>query len=202
MTFGPTETLTASGAILDFELPRPGIITLRDISTGLCAANRYCGTTIRRAGGPYTVAQHSVVVAKIAERLWKNPVLLLQALLHDAHEAFTGDVTSPLQRAMGSGRGRLLNIQADLDRAIHASIGLALPNEATAERIRHADRVALATEWRDMMPGQCPVAEAPADFHIKPLRWDMAEEQFLKCFDRLSMLAGIRAPKAFHSVFV
>lgn len=59
-----------------------------DIAHSLAQNNRYNGHTIR----PYSVAQHSVLVS------YEVPShLAFQALLHDAHEAYTVDLPSPVK---------------------------------------------------------------------------------------------------------
>lgn len=69
-----------------------GLLTLEDTALAL--------SRIQRFGGhariyPWTVLQHSLLVRDI---LWGNPELtLLKALLHDSHEAITGDIPRPLK---------------------------------------------------------------------------------------------------------
>lgn len=68
-------------------------IDIQDIAHGLALCNRFAGQTSR----PISVAQHSVYAARmIADAL--GPIQLIrQALLHDAAEAFLGDVTKWLK---------------------------------------------------------------------------------------------------------
>lgn len=190
-----TTLITASGQPVNLAMPHTSSIRIRDIAHHLALINRFCGATPL----PYSVAQHSTVVARIVKQVselaaW--PLLALQALLHDAPEYVTGDITTPMQQALGRGREDYSSVDRAVLVAVHHSLGVPLPNEEAAKTIRYADRKAFATEWRDMMTGQCPVDHGlPATFPIKPIPWHAAEEKFLKEFDRLSMLAGIRAPK-------
>ena len=62
---GITCTETASGVIIDLADPQPEDIKLGDICWGLSRQNRYAGHTITKK--PYTIAQHSVEVSRIAE---------------------------------------------------------------------------------------------------------------------------------------
>lgn len=193
-----THATMASGRIINLILPSPDTIDIHDIATGLATANRFNGATARRQSGgvPYTVAQHSTVVSRLVEQLHVEPLIALQALLHDAHEAITGDIITPVQEALGEGREYLLALQRRLDIAIFAGLGVPWPDAESSNTIRFADRKAFATEWRDMMPGQIPDGHpAPANFHVKPVPWHKAEELFLKEWGRLSMLAGVHPPK-------
>lgn len=122
----------------------------------LCRFNGHCQTF-------YSVAQHSVLVADILESSGAaNPLttdgsrLLLYGLLHDAHEAYLGDFTTPVKQALGMacpGMGtELKRIAAGIDAAIFTAAGLdsQMP-EAVANLVHEADLVALATERRDLL---------------------------------------------------
>ena len=190
----------ASGRMIDLIQPDPATVDIRDIAIGLATANRFNGANARRQRGgvPFSVAQHSTVVARLVEQLDAAPLIALQALLHDGHEAITGDMTTPCKEALGDGLHHLLALQRRLDIAIHAGLGVPLPVDiASINTIGFADRRALATEWRDLqVPGPCPKGHpAPANFHVTPLPWHVAEKKFLDQFERLSMLAGIVKPK-------
>jgi len=186
---------TVSGRLVDLAAPAPALIRIRDIAHHLALINRFGGATPL----PYSVAQHSVVVARIAEQVSDEPLLALQALLHDAPEYVTGDITTPMQMALGAGREDYKRVDSAVLAVIHVGLGVPLPDAQAAKTIRYADMKAFATEWRDMMTGQCPVDHGlPVTFGIKPIPWHMAEEKFLKEYDRLSMLAGIQPPKSFN----
>lgn len=79
---------TLSGAKIDFLKPKN--IKLEDLAVGLSRMPRYAGQTERS----YSVAQHSLFVASLV------PELRLQALIHDAQEAFLCDLPTPLKEAM------------------------------------------------------------------------------------------------------
>jgi len=71
------------------ETPNEDIL-IPDIAMGLSMLCRFRGMT----GKFYSVAEHSVLVARHF-LLTGFPDLARLALLHDAHEAYTGDVVSP-----------------------------------------------------------------------------------------------------------
>jgi uncharacterized protein len=80
--------LTFTGARLDLRAPAVELITLRDIAHALSHIGRFCGAGDHIA----TVAQHCVHVS-----LLSPPAAARWALLHDASEAYLGDVSSPLK---------------------------------------------------------------------------------------------------------
>lgn len=78
-----------------FSYANPGPFLMSDIAESLAKTARFRGHT----RGFYSVAEHSVFVAALAERD-KQPTIVQRAcLIHDAHEAYTGDVPSPLKWA-------------------------------------------------------------------------------------------------------
>lgn len=112
------------------------------IATSLAKINRFSGHTDL----PWTVAAHSILV----EGLCRIEHLRGWALLHDAHEAFIGDITSPaLELICGSGDGAAVHqavnsAKGRLDRAI-GSAWACVPQSMNVE-IRRADWIALQAE--------------------------------------------------------
>lgn len=143
-----TAIATVSGRVLNFMEPTIESIGLEDLAAGLAAMPRYAGQTIAR----YSVAQHSLLVARLVE-----PRFRLHALLHDAAEAYMGDVPSPLKDAMRQvqavqGRGSISPydvIEEWVLGAIFARYGIAgdIPDE-----VREADALALAIEAPMLQP--------------------------------------------------
>ena len=156
------------------------------------------------------MAQHSVLVAQITTRaaenaqFWdyrKSRVIGLHALLHDSHEAYLGDVTWPVkhmirgvERRNGSMVDSLLLIDTAIHKAIYEYFGLEWPIPlAFTALIKNADYVALATECRDVLtPGpdltmnlRIPLPE-PESKKIEPLRWELAERQFMDAIAALT----------------
>lgn len=90
----PYAIRTASNRIVDPWHLRPEDIALDDIAQGLAFTNRFLGQT-RSA---FSVAEHSLWVARQVWQRTKDHDLELAGLLHDASEAYLGDVPSPLKR--------------------------------------------------------------------------------------------------------
>ena len=76
-----------SGVTVDLAHPDPRLINLGDLAFALAGIYRWTGTS------RYTVAQHCVHVHELDGRPW--------ALLHDAEEAFVGDVCKGLKKLLG-----------------------------------------------------------------------------------------------------
>lgn len=93
------QTMTASGAMLDIlepvlsDPPMP-----EDIWLGLSRIHRF-GSQLP-AEFEYTVAQHSLLCEWIARQMFGDSLRHLSCLLHDAAEAFIGDIPTPLKHAL------------------------------------------------------------------------------------------------------
>lgn len=130
-----TWILTRSGKHFDYADPQPDQIDIVDIAHGLASENRFAGQTYR----PYTVAQHSLIASRIVP-----PALALEALLHDASEAYMKDLPRPLKGLLPDYRA----VESRVDAAIRAKFEL--PPISSPE-IKQADLVLLATERRDLL---------------------------------------------------
>jgi hypothetical protein len=74
----------------------------------------------------------------------------LRGLLHDAHEAYIGDWSTPLKASFPpSVRGELRKLEARLMTAIGEALGVDLSHESV---VKHADRVALRAEAELLLP--------------------------------------------------
>lgn len=171
-----------------FELlhPDPSRITLEGIADALGGLPRFAMQTAAH----YSVAQHSVLVADNVP-----PAFRKAALLHDAAEAFVGDVTAPLKRAMrelcGGRPSPFDEIEDRVATAVRIRFGL--PLEVSAEEaaaVREADMRALATEYRDVVgEGERPwgLAYEPFETVLRPLSPTAASERFLRVAAELGL---------------
>jgi hypothetical protein len=82
-----TSIYTRSGKWFDLTAPDPALIDPEDLAVGLGNICRFVGQTPY-----YSVAQHSIGVAEEVTRR-NRPDLAFAALLHDAHEAYLGDLS-------------------------------------------------------------------------------------------------------------
>lgn len=175
---------TASGGKFHLHDPSPEEVCLRDIAESLAKACRFNGHTQFF----YSVAQHSCLVMDLLTSVEALPY----GLLHDAHEAYTGDLITPMRHVltMQAGYDVWEEITKDIDRAIHEAFGLKWPPHPTLLKlVEEADRQALATEKRDLM-GKGPSwgirLPRPSQSLIRPWTWPEAHHQFIERFHEIS----------------
>lgn len=90
---------TYTGKYINLLLPKAEDIVIEDIAHALAHICRFNGHCTRH----YSVAQHSVLVAEAVMDACPDapPMLALAALLHDAPEAYCGDIGRNLKRLIG-----------------------------------------------------------------------------------------------------
>lgn len=164
---------TISGQRFHLLNPMPAEVHVRDIAWSLGGIRRYLNHTTR----PWTVAEHSIVVAMIVRELGHDVQTQLAALFHDAAEAYIGDVPSPVKWAMDAvyppastraGSSALRAIERRVENAINQKFSLI--NHHYHRPVKDADLVARATESRDYLP--VPILETeprqpPLPYHIE-----------------------------------
>ncbi len=137
---------TYSGRWFDFRSFAPGDFHLEDIAWALSMQCRYNGMTHRF----YSVAEHSVIVSTHVA-----PAHARHALLHDAAEAYMGDIVSPLKQLMPE----FTAIEARMESAIFERFGVAITTASAAdvkfidEAVYHDECWALLCDPRMSSPG-------------------------------------------------
>lgn len=92
-----TRINTFSGIQFDANNPEYDDVLLEDVAHGLSNVCRYGGQCPRF----YSVAEHSVLVSNLLEYVFQaNHTVQLEGLFHDAHEAYLGDIPTPLKRVL------------------------------------------------------------------------------------------------------
>lgn len=85
---------TYSGKKINLLDPRPEQICIRDIARGLSFNSHFGGQTPQF----FSIAQHCMMVCDLLEPMFgRNPQLMMLGLLHDASEAYLGDMLKPLK---------------------------------------------------------------------------------------------------------
>jgi len=171
----------SSGRIVDILNPHPNDIDFADIVNGLARVQRFGGQINAEH---YSVAEHSVLVSRLCA-----PRNALLGLMHDASEAFVGDVVTPLKRQ------RDVRGYYEIERRWMLAIGRALGvGDALVHLpidVKVADARALQTERRDLYspPRRDESGILPAPWKVKGLRPRRAEKLFRKRFEELT---GVR----------
>lgn len=197
---------TASGKKVSVTNPQASDISIDDIAWALSRIPRFAGHTITEV--PYNVAQHSIYVAELLESALNNKSehadlpfhdlnsagrsqLLLKALLHDAHEAYTGDIPSPIKK-LPELRDTFHKIEQRLDAAIFAQFELDAVTPAEKFIIKHFDKLAQAIEGYQFMPSRGLAWKLPKPSLLliqnfpAPLPPSQAYKKFLFHFEYLS----------------
>ncbi|QYF92808.1 phosphohydrolase [Massilia sp. PAMC28688] len=159
--------------------PRIDQVAIEDIAHGLAYQCRFNGQTQQF----YSVAQHSLIVASLVPT-----DLRLAALLHDAAEAYLGDMVKPLKV--------LLPAFAAIEEAVTAIIATTFAVDfSDYAPIKRADLIALATEKRDLMPHSTERWSYLDDVRPMPQKIvvmgpDDAKQAYLREFKRLVRVSG------------
>lgn len=163
--------------MVDYAAPSPDDIDIIDIAVALSRECRYAG----HASHFYSVAQHSVLCSRLVQ-----PELAIEALLHDAAEAYIKDIPTPLKRILPDYNV----IEERFDIAIRRHFNLP---ETPSAAIKVADNILLVTEVRDLFPvgrvlHKVPIEAEPMSGRIWPLAPETAKDQFMDRFQHLVRL--------------
>ncbi|MGY3495938.1 hypothetical protein [Bradyrhizobium sp. USDA 4502] len=169
---GPSIMLQ-SGAWFDFASPHTSPFTIEDIAQGLAHICRYSGQCNRF----YSVAEHSLLVSETATGFE------FEALMHDAAEAFLGDITRPLKQMLPDYK----RIEGEVEQAIFSRFGIPTP---LPREVKKADLRVLAAEQHQIMPpgtddwlrGQDVI---PAPVVVRNLSPEEAKREWLARFSAL-----------------
>lgn len=169
---GPTIML-ASGKRFDLLDPDRSDFDIEDIAHGLAHVCRYAG----QCRTFYSVAEHSILVSDTVE------AYSFEALMHDAAEAFIGDITRPLKQLLPDYRA----IEARVETAIIRRFGL---RSEAKPVVKTADLRVLAAEQNQIMAVGCAdwaedAGIVPASIHVRGLLPDQAKAEFLLRYDEL-----------------
>ena len=149
---------TFTGRAFDLACPVPESVDPGDLAHSLSMQCRFNGHCTKF----YSVAEHSVRVALRVRECVDSDRVELAALLHDAHEAYIGDVAQPLKQLLHLRRDKsLVYLARGLDHAIAVRFGLHR-GDFQHPQIGLADLELLATEKRDLM------ADCQRDWGVLP----------------------------------
>lgn len=168
---------TVSGTLFFILDPKPEDVSIYDIAHNLSMQCRYNGALPQF----YSVAQHCVYVAEYMEARGIRNRRCLKALLHDSHEAYIGDIVTPLKVVLPDYQ----QIEQKIDNAIFDKFDVP---RGFDKMIKEADKAVFATEVRDLRGehGYIPYPAAPKimepipDIKIEPVDSKTAMNQFLQ----------------------
>lgn len=160
--------------------PMASEIRIEDVAHALSHLCRFTG----HCRDFYSVAEHSVRVANyVLDRTWRTPgheSLVLEALLHDATEAYLNDLATPVKHQPDLTGYRVA--ESKLAHEVALRYGLMVPQDPL---ITKADHVLLATEARDLLPPGTlwTPEEEPLHETIRPWTSKVARQQYLNWFE-------------------
>jgi 5'-deoxynucleotidase YfbR-like HD superfamily hydrolase len=171
---------TVSGRWVNPFDPDPDQIELGDIARALanqCRFGGHCRTF-------YSVAQHCVIVSEQIETRGGNADDAFAALMHDAAEAYLGDLPHPIKHRSPLGAA-FREAEAPLERIIRSRFSISDPPAA----VKRIDRALLATERRAFSADTWAWPELagvePLDVELEAWSPDEAAQAFVRRFEEL-----------------
>ena len=138
---------TYMGQTFDLRKPDPDTVKIVDIATALARVPRFAGHTKTH----YSVAQHSVLVARELQPCSREAALC--GLLHDAAEAYMGDISSPMKLLIG----RYTNVVEEIEDRILGTILMKYGLEPSLPpEVKAADDLLLIREKESFMDPNPP----------------------------------------------
>jgi uncharacterized protein len=166
----------STGTRMDLANPSLESISITDIANSLSKICRFTGHSTKF----YSVAEHCVRASHIP----KGYEAQFATLMHDAHEAFCGDVSSPLKALLPDYK----TVEAKLQQIVRERYAISHEND---DIVRTCDLKMLATEKRDLMANSHTYWDILK--HVEPLTvaitpWDhaLAKKMFLRRFNELN----------------
>ena len=165
--------LTRSGHYFNLLEPETSTFTIEDIAHALSHICRYTG----HVHTFYSVAQHSVAVSQLVP-----PEHALAGLLHDAAEAYVGDMIRPIKVKMKSFQA----LESDIMGAIVRRFNLFPWYQPSA--VKFADNVVCNTERRDLFVDPPDWGPMPGPLPERIEAWGpaLAELRFLDRFKEIT----------------
>jgi hypothetical protein len=166
---------TVSGRWVNPFDPDPAQLDPGDIARALANQCRFGG----HCRAFYSVAQHSVIVSRLVEDRGGDAEDAFAALMHDATEAYLGDMPHPLKHRSALGAA-FREAEGDLEEAIRARFRI----KRDVPAIKPLDRSLLATERRTFSEEtwHWPELEGVEPLDVELVAWspDEAAEAFAR----------------------
>lgn len=164
---------TVSGRFVNPFDPDPEQLDAGDIARALANVCRFGG----HCRPFYSVAQHSVIVSELVEARGGDAEDVFAALMHDATEAYLGDMPHPIKH-----RSPLGAAFREAEAALEAVLRERFSIKADVPDIKRVDRALLATERRSVSGESWAWPELEGvealELELVPLGPDDAERAF------------------------
>jgi hypothetical protein len=154
---------TYNGTPFELTAPKKEDVDFEEIAHSLSQICRFAG----HVRPFYSVAEHCCRVAD----LLPHP-LKAYGLLHDAHESYIGDITTPVKRCFDTHQMRAFNVAVEqpIMRAIYEAAFIDPdPDPSILEAVKFADMTLMMTERRDLFRYQKPERDWGEYEAIEPL---------------------------------
>lgn len=135
---------TRSGVLFEVGNLRPEQVRISDIVYRLSRIVRFGGDA-----GSYTVAHHSLAAMRLAQHLGYHDRAAAACLIHDLHEAYTGDVPSPIKPMLGEA---WFSLERQAFEAVMEALGTAELFYDHIDVVKRVDGLLLHAEARALYP--------------------------------------------------
>ena len=170
---------TATGKLVYLDDPKD--FDIIDIAIGLSNICRWGG----QMENHWSVAQHSLALCYILSLIYPGDKPLCRAaLLHDAAEAYIGDITRPVLRFVG---GNLQTLKNTLEAAVEHQFNF----NGSDQRLKRWDDQIIHVEAEIFGLKKHPACQQPID--LLDSEWDMAKKAITGLF------MGMSIPQARHN---
>lgn len=134
---------TYTGVKFNPYAPTANDVDIIDIAHALSQTCRFGGHTLPF----YSVARHSINVAKILKAAGHSPKVQLAGLLHDAAEAYLTDIPTPVKRNMPEYR----HTESSILQVVYDKCGVTELTASEVEAVDSADKAMLYLEAKRLM---------------------------------------------------
>ncbi len=184
-----TFMMMLSGRMVDPLNLRAEDVDIRDIAQGLSTTMRFNGQTRRM----FSVAEHSVNVARLIQRMGHRKEVVRQALLHDAPEYILPDLCHTLKvlpqfafyRAMDDAIWAVVAKRFDVPVEMHPDIKMVDKRMASNEKV-YLQGSAMPQHWIDYMAKYPLLPDYEADIDQYDVAPGLARRRFLDFFAQVA----------------
>lgn len=175
--------MTFTGREVDLLTPTADMICIEDVAHGLSMQCRYNGQIEKFM----SVAEHSMIVATGVEAAGGDRFEQLCGLMHDAHEAYIGDMLQPMKEMPGLGDAYKA-LEEDWIEVVEEKFDL-WAKPVTRRLVHRSDMNSASTEMRDLTTYEKDVWQSvgkPSEARLlQTMLPEQAETAFLLIFNLL-----------------